>query len=153
MKVCSNPNTLATHCWKTMSLDSLGSCGGTSSTDCGLFCASSNIQCAKVSLKIISGVAGVAAMIAGGLKSTVKEGEKGAKEAEQILKDKPVSFWTSLLESGKSIYNTRSVKTVKTLISDLSKLMDFVDSIDFECMRRIFKKKNFNFFLSDINLF
>ena len=84
-------------------------------------------------------------MLSGGLKNRVKGGTKNAEEVEQILKNKPVSFWTSLVESGKNIYNTRSVQNVKTLISDLSKLMNAYDSIDFECIHIYLKKLVFKF--------
>ena len=130
--MCTNPNTLATHCWKTISSSvTLNACTAPSSVDCGLFCASSDIQCAKITMKIISAVVGFAAMFTGGSPSSTES--QPLLDAKAILSDNPPSFWANILKAGKNIYATQSVQNIKKLLTNLSKILSLITSIDFAC--------------------
>lgn len=140
-KVCSNPNVANVHCWKSLiasdstttgtvlDLIGLSDCKGFASTDCGLFCARSEMQCAKVSLKIISAISGVASALSGGFSTKAKNLE----EAATILAKKPPSFWSKLLKSGKAIYNLQSVAEMRETAKIFAKLVGLILSDDFDC--------------------
>ena len=114
LKECGNPSILATMCWKSVDesgdVDVLNGCGGINHVDCGLFCASSNLQCAKNALGMIAGITGLVSFIMGDASSLSEFKDMNRLgDAVQFVKDMSFDGLVSVLkDSSKLFENTKS---------------------------------------------
>lgn len=131
--VCEVPkNKEATGCWKRLALDwSLNSCKNLNPADCGLFCASSKMYCAKVYLQIISGLTGYAAMFSDSLSSkTVGVAAKAAKVSTAVKAGKKIaSKAEKIAETSQKLKKsitkaTDEVKKSESLLAKAKKALD-----------------------------
>lgn len=122
--VCASPNVLATKCWKKISSSStLSSCSGINNSDCGLFCASSNVQCAKYSISILSNIGIITSFLLGNAEAARKVDPKKLEDVAAKVKEVDPKLLTSIIKGSANIFkNTKSAFSIFSAIKSLADL-------------------------------
>ena len=139
--MCDNPNTLVTKCWrKFYNKFELSSCVSPNHVNCGFFCASSKLQCAKVDLEITSSVTLFLALITGGINlgsalrnpaedtALILELEDDAVEMAEELGMSVEDYIKACIKFGKTLANSEATDIVtssytRQLLATNSKLI------------------------------
>lgn len=121
-EVCGYPNILATHCWKKLNIytSSLFNCRGSNPVDCGLFCASSQVMCAKVYVTITSNIAGLVSTFNA---ITNPNKAKDVEKAKSFLDKYPQNKLVKLLKDAKAVYDSEVVQDLKLFYSAFSQVV------------------------------
>ncbi len=131
--MCGSPNVLQTHGWKYWGDSIIGTseCGGINSVNCGLYCASSKVICAKVTLGLINKV--------------YKVYTRQMTLSKAFYSEFSPSYLISLLRSPYDWTNDQNNETRNFMVSNLKLIESFNDNHD-----NLMGKKFFLFIYIDI---
>ena len=132
LKECGNPSIKATMCWKSIhegegddDPDGLSECGGVNNVDCGLFCASSNLQCAKNALGMIAGIMGIISILAGDPDSIDEwKNMNRLDDAKKFIKELSFDDIKKILVDSEELF--KAAKSAYEMLDGLKGIADLV---------------------------